>query len=369
MKQIPAHTVLGTMVEQSADGITSKPNRAMYESVTASAIVKGNKKDPLPHSYIVQRIRYPKGVNRYTVDYGVWGKWTTEQSGYIAFGSEDPFLAGITMPTWLYNTALSKLNERVRGTLDLSVDLAQAGQTARMFNALKSARDYISSFRSWRALVSGASQARLEFAYGWSPLASSIYGIADESLRLVMNEIESVKVRTSESLPSSIGSFDFQFQGSVPGMVTRDGRYICELGIKYRTAGHNIDRWMSLNPLSLAWELTPYSFVIDWIIDVGSYLRDVETSLLYANSFVNGYRSEGIFMDAWWEGSRARTEKYGPVNQHTYVTTANASCLYREFARSALSSYPVPRLPSFKAGLGAGRLLNLAALMGSKLSK
>lgn len=343
------------------------PSHAL--GITASTVLKGDKSNPLPHSYTVTDVRFPKGKNLYTSTYLSGpdkGKTIMEShEGCVAFNATHPFSDGVSYPSYLYNQCLSKLNEKVRGSLDLSVSLAEAGQTARILRVTDTIREFFTEYHGWRGLVKGISDARLAFALGWRPLAGDLYGSLDESLRIVLNEIESFKARSTENVESSSGKFTFHNFGDVHAPVRRTGKYTCELGIKLRTGGMNYDRWTSLNPVSIAWELVPGSFVLDWIIDVGSYIRDVETSLLYNNSFVNGYKTQGIFFDGSWSCNASRSQNYGTLEQ--FLVQASASFRYRKLTRTLLSSYPAARLPSFNAELSSGRLFTLAALFGSKL--
>lgn len=376
MKPIADHEKLGWMYLDSVsegipDGQSVVAARRQRESVTCSALVKGNRKDPNAHSYTVLRLDFPQGENTWSWEYR--GRRShRRQTGCIAFDSSHPFLNGVSYPPNLYNRTLSKLNEEVRGSLDLSVGLAQAGQTAKMLNIIGAIRNYNRRPISydWRDAIRDVSNARLAYMYGWKPLASDLYGIVDESLRFVINELENYKVRCSDTVEPKFknSEFTFQYYGTPLGVGSRDGKYLCEIKVRLRTAGLDLDRWASLNPLSVAWELVPYSFVVDWIIDVGSFLRDVETSLLYNNSFVNGYVTQCVMFDAKWSCDESySTVSWGTTN--TYRVSAASSFCYRNLTRTLLSSYPVPRLPHFEADLGAGRLLNLAALIGSKLTK
>lgn len=324
------------------------------ELVSSSGIVRGNRKKANAWSYSAYHRDYLNGsitVNRKSDGY------KAQKVGFFNTSKTDVDpCSQWPAASDLYNSALSKLNEKVRGTLDLSVGLAQAGQTARMFGAtdklLLLAKLRLGGLSSVKAI----SSAWLEYRYGWSPLLSDIYGSLDESIRVVINNIERVKARSSEGLapqsqvnaPSSVGTFT--------GTVSHSGKHVCEIGIRFRTNGHDIDRWASLNPVSIAWELTPYSFVVDWFLDIGGYIRNLETSLLYSNSFVDGYVTRGTFTDSKFIGFIKNADSQG---------YAQSSLRYRYLNRTLLTSYPSPRLPSFKADLGSGRLLNAAALLGA----
>lgn len=374
MTPIPNHVKLGFKYTSIIDKgvpqtMTIGTGHRQRESVVTSALVRGNRKDPNSHSYTVLRMNFPQGTNSWSWTYA--GKYSQMlYEGCIAFNTTDPFLTGVSFPPNLDNRTLSKLNEVVRGSLDLTVGLAQAGQTMRMLNIVKSIREYTHrpiNF-SWKQAVNDIASARLAWMYGWKPLASDLYGAVDESLRVVINELENFKVRCSERVETGqSGQFSFQNFGNASGPIIRDGKYTCEIGLTLTTAGLNAARWMSLNPLSVAWELVPYSFVVDWIIDVGSYLRDVETSLLYSNRFVNGYITRCTFFDATWSTDVVRQSGTNP--KYTYMVKAAASCRYRQLARTKLFTYPAPYLPHFEVDMGASRLLNLAALIGSKLRR
>lgn len=349
--------------------VSAGPDRR--ERLTCSSIIKGNKTDPNPFSYTKVEIAYPRGkttlaIEELTGPYKGRTSWESWEGLLSFYEDEDPFMIGVSYPSYLYNSTLSQLNEKVRGTLDLSVSLAEAGQTARMFRVTEGIRSFVHEFRGWRGVIRGVAKARLQFAYGWKPLANDLYQAANESLRLVLNEIESVKARCSEGISHGSGDFTLWGAQGVNTRVIRNGQYRCELGLKFKTKGHNVDRWASLNPVSIAWELMPYSFVIDWMVNVGGYLRDLETSLLYNNSFVNGYHTQVIAFDATWHSVR-KTVTVTSTTRETSTVDATATYRYRYLTRTLLTSYPAPRPPSFKADLGTGRLLNLAALIGSKL--
>lgn len=377
MEVVTNQTINGTMIAErlsnfDASTIYTQPWRALWRNQQHSAVLKGDMKNPLPWSYEISRLRYAKGVNTWTTTYTAGsdrGRWTVmKQSGDIQFDSSNKFFTDVSYPSWLYNSTLSKLNEKTRGSLDLAVDLAQAGQTARMFKASENLNIFINSIgaRGWRNIIKGIGSARLVWVYGIKPLLSDVYAAADESLRFTLSEIEHFKVRSTDNITNTKFTLPFQYYGNALGNCRRSGRYMCEIGLSLRTKEDDPARWTSLNPASIAWELTPYSFVLDWIIDVGSYLRDIETSLLYNNRFVNGYITKVTSFDATWSCDVSR--RVDQWNQSdAYYVNATASFLYRKLDRTLLSSYPAPHLPTFHAELGSSRLLNAAALLGQKL--
>lgn len=348
-------------------GVTSAVVNSFNTSrvVTCSSLVKGDKHRPNPWSYTVREVNYLRGNNLWRITSpGYLGG--TDANGCIAFDSAHQMFNDVTFPSDLYNAALSSLNEKTRGTLDLSIDLAQAGMNIRMMNVIGRIREYTHT-PGWRALISGASSARLEYVYGWRPLADSLYGVLDESQRLVTNEIERFRVRKSRPVSSYKANVNVKFYGGVPTNMVRSGRHMCEISVMLKTRDFDLSRWASLNPISWAYELTPYSFVLDWMIDVGGYIRNLETSLLYGNSFVSGYRTQVTAFDVEGLADATRVQSGNP--SYLYSVLGSCSGRYINFNRSILTSYPLPRLPTFRADLGSQRLLNLAALLGQRMKR
>ena len=257
----------------------------------------------------------------------------------------------------LYNRVLDKLNEKVRGSLDLSVDIAEAGQTAKMLKVTDQITDLARTANRTFGPLKAAGNLWLQWTYGVRPLLSTVYGCAEESVRLVLNKTENFQSRASEyivnpdiTLDSIFGLLTYKSTGRLKRSVT--------LGANLRTDQFDLSRFTSLNPVSIAWELIPFSFVADWFYDVGSYLRNLETYLLYNNKFNSGYRTDlkvGSFSlerNVYFDGG---------------FSLASGNYRVTEIRRSVLNSYPVPYLPSFEANLGSSRLLSAAALLSTLL--
>lgn len=329
--------------------------------ITTSGIVKGNFKSPNNWSYnVVNRFIWDGEMD--VVEYDFFGNPAT------IYTLKGPLTGGYpgNVPEWernsIYNEGLSKLNEKVRGGLDLSVDIAEAGKTRKMLAETLKAERWFGSFGTKRW-----ANEWLQFTYGWKPLLSSIYGAADESLRYVNNRIERFRVRHRRpfSRYESQSQAGFYGSGRMPTVVTPKGFQGCEFNIRMKVKDFDLARWTSLNPLSIAWELTPYSFVADWFIDIGSFLRDYETSLLYRTAFQGGYVSEIYSVRAWEELSKMSETLYSGVKPFRTSNFRSMSAFTKEihFVRTVLTSYPGPRLPGFKADLGWRRLLSAGALL------
>lgn len=121
---------------------------------------------------------------------------------------------------------------------------------------------------------------------------------------------------------------------------------------------NSIANYTSLNPVSIVWELIPYSFVVDWFTNVGGYLRNLESSLLYGSDFAYGYRSD-LSVQHETQGAAGGNNAYSEVAAGDYLLVT--------FRRSILNASPTPRFPSFNPKLGTTRLLSAASLLGQQL--
>jgi hypothetical protein len=334
-----------------------------YDYVTCPISNKGDFFIPTPWNYTVHREDYIEGAQK---------KFQVSPPVMIS-STEGNLGAPIPVPTWdardsMYNLALNRLNDKVRGNLDLSVALAEAGTTTRMIkNTLKLLRHARKlkppgGFGSTRDVANGY----LQFKYGWKPLLSDIFGVADESIRIVQNKIQRISAgsKVRESGPVTVVYSSINGSPNVPAMRMRAESSFsgCRIGVilQIPPSAFRLDRWMSMNPISIGWELIPYSFVVDWVYDIGSYLRNMETALLYNTVFYSGYVTEIRRVEA--EDFVANYDQVVNGVRHT-IPEAKGKLLHIEFFRRRLSAYPLPRKPTIDVSLSSSQLFSAAALL------
>jgi hypothetical protein len=351
--------------------VVDQASVSRLEKCIPGAIVHGNFHDPNAWSYTIWEQRNWVGSHKVEawsyvhIGGGVYvmrKNWTKTTTG--DYGQGDGPENGL--PAYdqdlLYNIALNRLNERVRGELDLGVGLAEAGQTIRMIRALSRVRDYSrsSGFGSGRDLANGW----LQWQYGWRPLMTDVFGAANEALNIVLKTLKKCTGSANLPLTPKTNQSRYIFNQARKVICKGSGKASCRIVCVIELPGATLDRWSTLNPIGLGWELVPYSFIVDWFFDVGSFLRNAETALLYSARFVSGYVSE-LYA---WDGQETapyktyRTGVWDNYNDHFY-DEARASIRYRKFKRSKLLTYPFPRAPSFRCDLGSQQLLSLAAIL------
>lgn len=264
-----------------------------------------------------------------------------------------------------FNIALSNLNDRVRGSLDLGTDLAEGGQTLRMLSAMTNLVSYARNFRRefGRQPLRAFGSKWLELRYGWLPFVGDIHDAASKLIEDAQNKPLPFSGRGYLSYPCTANS-SYSMSFGFPNKFRGTWEHKAEVKVFLLPAASRFEKlagWTSLNPVSIAWELLPYSFVVDWVVDVGGYIRNLETSVAYRNRFVNGYQTtvSRCVGQMFANGRAPNGDLYDAMTDTYYV----------RFNRSKLASYPSPRYPSFVPKLGSGRLLNAAALLSQFLRR
>jgi len=371
--------------------LSGAPNTPTVEQVldsnkdSLSNLVTSSGKRPKPfvpkaHSYVSVRWNKPKGT--YHQIYEANGQLVDKIEGYLpapSFQEPDPALSMFPNQSVLDNQALAKLNEKVRGSLDLSVSLFEVKQTRLMIQSLspRGIANLVSPLRKWVKTVKAGNRPAdfspltvpadvwLQWTYGLKPLVSDIYGVSEQMLRYEQNRLESFEASAVRVLDKRMPGGSYFQNNRVAWMEPVEGVRLTKYGIILDADLLNQNRvqfFTSLNPVSIAWELTPFSFVFDWFIDVGTYLRETETALLNNIAFKSGYKTQLLAYDA---GLKVN----GSFSQFGYRNTYNASgsLSVRRMNRTVLGSYPLPNLPRFHVNMGSSRLLSAAALMAQLL--
>lgn len=271
--------------------------------------------------------------------------------------------------------AYGELVEKVRGQIDLSVALLQGGQTASMVRSANRTLQYVRSFKklrlkeAWRDFTRDGPIGKkvgskwLEFQYGWKPLAQDAYNTAVE-LGRQFPAMMIVDVKKGFRKVESGTYLWVAFGTSWPTDNVCEGRYRIKARFQPNAAIENLlGNFTSLNPASIAWEMTPYSFVVDWFVDFGGYMRNLESFFLLRQSWKDGFEFEGTFAQTavFATGTKDISSSYRQVSTCVGKTTQTT------YDRRALIHMPMPAPPSFKANLSSGRLLNAAALISQHM--
>jgi len=126
-----------------------------------------------------------------------------------------------------------------------------------------------------REAIRSFSQLYLEFHFGWSPLLKDIH----DACEVFSKPYKDMHVHASMtgSYPDPNNHKLSQSDGTWIINETRDGSYVqtVKLSADIVITNPNLAMMQSYgiaNPLAVAWELVPFSFVLDWFVNVGDYL-------------------------------------------------------------------------------------------------
>lgn len=192
----------------------------------------------------------------------------------------------------------------------------------------------------------------LSTQFGLFPLVSDIQAAA-AALKKQLDKpgahISVLRSITSEgSLPPNPGSY---ITWKASGFL----KYGAECQLNYRVNDAQIGFIAALgllNPLGVFWEVTPYSFVIDWLIPVGSWLASLTADVGLV--FESGFTNVKSFSDITYT-----TCKHVGMGKLPSVRVQNV-CQKRD----SLVTTPLPGLYiSYKSPFSTSHLISAAALI------
>jgi hypothetical protein len=368
----PANTTEYTYTNGTSRVIVN-PNVVKTDSVANYSLVNGDKKTPNSFSYDAIEDMWPVGTKKQiSAGFPFW-----IQTGPITNGR--PVSQSFSWPdvtNYHYNRALDRLNDKVRGQFDISIDMLQYRQNVKMFNDMRRLETYAGKKDDWKKAFGSVYKAdllkvplrvlgglRLAWVYGLKPVIEDVYNSVDEVYRHQLPSILTLSGKSRDIAPDFLPRIKLTATDSADSVST-EGLQGAKFHIEFKDkGGFDLARWSSLNPISIAWETLPYSFVVDWVYNIGGMLRGLETSLLYDSQFVSGYYSTLYAIHAL-EKYKGRSNVSGN-NWSEFDYRGNYRFI--KFRRVRLGSYPLPRLPTFKTNFGSDRMLNAASLLSQHL--
>lgn len=266
---------------------------------------------------------------------------------------------------------VAALNNLHASSTQLGADLGESHQTIDMLanSASKLGKALIAlKRRDWNGFVSALgldpasirkSQYRtianmwLEYAYGWKPLMSSIY----DAQQVLRKKIDPNRRITSNGYGKN------HEQSSYRSTTGRDVQWSLEQSYKtqlFATVSNpgllRLNDLGVVNPLSIAWELVPWSFAIDWFIPVGDFLSALTAGV--GLNFAGGLTSchETFVLNLQYplmvETTGARIIDGGDYSETQF-----------KFSRTCFANFPIPHLYANPNPYSTTRALNALALV------
>jgi hypothetical protein len=129
-----------------------------------------------------------------------------------------------------------------------------------------------------REVLRNFSQLYLEFHFGWSPLLKDIHD-ACETLNAPFKAFH-VRSSAAAKWADPLNRNTVVNDGTWITTETRDGSYVQTVRLQADLVIANpnvamLQQFGIANPAAVAWELIPFSFVLDWFVNVGDYLNSL----------------------------------------------------------------------------------------------
>ena len=195
------------------------------------------------------------------------------------------------------------------------------------------------------------SSAILTTDYGVMPLASALYEANER-----MNH------RFKKPVIRRFAQFSLEDGATPPfthqGPVKWSGRWVAsERAVIYAHMRQPNGQFHPGNPSELAWELVPFSFVIDWGFTIGDYLSSLGVMNGVSQVVGTVTRKEAYRLD-----SKIITPEQDYISRSTLV---KGSVNFRSHSRRVINDVPVPSHPRFKVSDSWKNVVDGVALLHS----
>lgn len=225
-----------------------------------------------------------------------------------------------------------------------------------------------------RRLADGLDEERitrdwLAFQYGLMPALSDAYGAME-----ALNEMERsdshfyrshLDIKKGQKIVTEDTTlYGFAELGDYCRPITRTETFHgCSAELSFDIVNDLTANLASLgitNPVLLAWELLPFSFVWDWFQPVGDYLGVLDATLGY--KFLAGSVSKVQRLESRVMGAKSVTKLPPTFVARIHRLERGYTRLFK-FERQLMTNFPGPRIPEFKNPITLGHFANAMALL------
>lgn len=236
--------------------------------------------------------------------------------------------------------------------------VAERAKTFQMLRALLNPKGLVASFLHSKDLARTIGDGFLAFQFGLRPLLQDLY---DTFLKLssdtLLNAAERIQVKVTAK-NSDLWTLEppTKFQAGHRASVTYRESYVVDFKVE-NGALYDLSRFGLINPAEIAWEVLPWSFVIDWFLPIGDYISSLTSDAGLV--FLTGVQTKRweLTMDSYTSYSFERSGNAlisSEFSQKRYK--------YRK-ERTVLSSAPSVLFPLFQNPLSAYHVAESLALL------
>jgi len=203
----------------------------------------------------------------------------------------------------------------------------------------------------------------LQLQYGWKPLLDDVYGSCEFLANRGLTELRGIAIgratvnaTNTQSYPCTVGVRQVTMYPNVKD------KYTVKYTVHYSTSNTGLKQLSELgitNPLMIAWELMPYSFVVDWFLPIGNWINSFDATL--GLTFKQGCRTTHRYT-----GGTTRAFAVDKiVSGEWYNFDATYFSEKVDVVRTLLTSFPTANFPRLKNPVSYQHVANAMALLTS----
>lgn len=245
----------------------------------------------------------------------------------------------------------NQLRSQIKGKgVNLAQAMAEYAQTASTFASVAARAANLT-----RAIVTrnprllsprggwskATANAWLEYQYGIKPAMSDLSGAYDALKNRSKSLEPSVTIRArhreQETYLSSSGGVSYS------DSYTREDKATAIVFYNNLTLLQSLGQFGFTNPAALAWELIPFSFVVDWFLSIGDFLASLDNCLYVSQIYA------------------FQTKRFNYMRSAAFRATTG-SYLYRQTTRSVFQLSPISTI-QYKPSSSLTHILNGLALL------
>lgn len=218
-----------------------------------------------------------------------------------------------------------------------------------------------------RRPLDAAAKGYIEYIYGLKPLVDDVYGVAELLKELGIRDLlvhgHGKAHRTEETPGNGTWRHGLSYTRTMPLSRQASAKAACHLHARLdpnHSGLRSLNQLGLLNPLSLAWDLVPWSFVVDWVTPIGPVLNaltapaglifiDGCTSIKTEESAQHRFQVFSTYFNPDWPTAVTYSDGQFSVEGEGYV-------------RTRLGSWPFPGFYFRSDPFGADRPLKALAL-------
>ena len=202
-----------------------------------------------------------------------------------------------------------------------------------------------------KSVIDEFNQLWLEARYGWRPLVYDVQSLMSLLKDKADNELASKSAQLAVNLSAEESSVLDNGNIRYERTVTRTGTATYHAKVYYKDHMSAI----GANPIITAYELTRFSFVMDWFINVGSWLQ--------AMSPREGYTELGISTSVKFDYTDTFIQTCSEGSGHTHNVSLTPSELRTNVLKYVRNPYSSIPLPHVNVNLNPFKVLDLIALL------